>query len=333
MYDQGAAAVDLFRSVDRLGVAVVLRTYETGAGCHVADAKGNAFGNLDLTSFAGVIGVATCCSITGPLSSLRCSRKTCLRIESARALGRHADSGNHRHQARRAFPSSTRRPALSDVTPIDRNGAYEDNTGVGPVDIPREPCTEIVPSAPGFTTDTASLANVDLGWNGDGPATFAGPGTIATSGHLYIQSYYSHIELNLTGGVTWENSAFIQQDGTILFGTTATDSATLINQAGGTIDLTNSGAQILGTAGGTYSLINQGLLEDTGGSGTSAIQVAVDSTGTIDVSNGSNFTFYDGATFAGLVEGSGGIALDGGNFTLTASGDISRPPSTTTPAH
>src|SRR5579883_1166661 len=26
----------------------------TGAGCHVADAKGNAFGNLDLTTFAGV---------------------------------------------------------------------------------------------------------------------------------------------------------------------------------------------------------------------------------------------------------------------------------------
>src|SRR5260370_34930365 len=26
----------------------------TGAGCHVADAKGNAFGNLDLTSYAGV---------------------------------------------------------------------------------------------------------------------------------------------------------------------------------------------------------------------------------------------------------------------------------------
>src|SRR5580704_17867890 len=26
----------------------------TGAGCHVADPKGNAFGNLDMTTFAGV---------------------------------------------------------------------------------------------------------------------------------------------------------------------------------------------------------------------------------------------------------------------------------------
>ena len=41
------------RSIAPILQSSCVRT-NTGAGCHVADAKGNAFGNLDLTSFAGI---------------------------------------------------------------------------------------------------------------------------------------------------------------------------------------------------------------------------------------------------------------------------------------
>ena len=37
-----------FAQIDRPDAAVVLRSGEHRRGCHVADAKGNAFGNLDL---------------------------------------------------------------------------------------------------------------------------------------------------------------------------------------------------------------------------------------------------------------------------------------------
>src|SRR4051812_48128745 len=40
------------RSINPILTTSCVRT-NTGAGCHVADAKGNAFGNLDLESFEG----------------------------------------------------------------------------------------------------------------------------------------------------------------------------------------------------------------------------------------------------------------------------------------
>ncbi len=41
------------QTIDPILQSSCVRT-NTGAGCHVADAKGNAFGNLDLSTYAGV---------------------------------------------------------------------------------------------------------------------------------------------------------------------------------------------------------------------------------------------------------------------------------------
>ncbi len=167
-----------------------------------------------------------------------------------------------------------------------------------------------------------AFGGVYLGYNGDGTASFAGPGTIASSGSADLQNYGSVPRLTLTGGVTWDNAGFIQQDGLLQFGAALADNRHPRQPGRGTLDLTGNAAHILDAAGGSYSLVNAGLLEETGGNGTSNIDVTVVNTGTIAVTSGSQFAFNAGGTFSGLVDGAGGIALNGGDFVLTAGGVI-----------
>jgi hypothetical protein len=166
------------------------------------------------------------------------------------------------------------------------------------------------------TTDTTTLDNVTVTG-----AVLAGPGTLASSGDVSVTFDYTTTELTLTGGITWENSGSIADNGTMQFGTAAADSATLVNQVSGVINLNGGNDSSIITGGaGTYALVNAGLLEQTGG-GTTNIDVSIDDTGTIDVVNG-DLTFNAGGTIAGLIEGANTVNFDGGNTTLTSTGDI-----------
>ena len=123
-------------------------------------------------------------------------------------------------------------------------------------------------------------------------------------------------------GITWDDSGSLNVNGGLQFGNQSGDSATLDMEAGSVLDLTNGSSALEAPNSGTYLLVESGLLEMTGG-GTDSIAVAVDETGTgtITAANG-NLYFNDGATISGLVNGGAEAVFDGGNVTVTATGDI-----------
>jgi hypothetical protein len=128
----------------------------TGAGCHVADAKGNAFGNLDLSTYAGVNARRDLLQNYGPFG------RPALLIKNIPAF-----------QVAAEFYDGTTATVTSDVkhtggSILDptasayqvlarwiQNGASENNAGPPPTTTLRLPCNHTVPTAPGFdpTTD------------------------------------------------------------------------------------------------------------------------------------------------------------------------------------
>jgi hypothetical protein len=128
----------------------------TGAGCHVADPGGNAFGNLDLATFAGIDRRRDLLLDYGPYlkPSLLVKNVPPYQIELQLWDGTKVDiTTDIKHTGLSIFD-----PTGSAYETLHRwieNGATQQNTGVPPVDIPRKPCTDVVPSAPGFdpTTD------------------------------------------------------------------------------------------------------------------------------------------------------------------------------------
>jgi hypothetical protein len=123
----------------------------TSAGCHVSDAKGNAFGNLDVSTFAGVDKRRDLLQTYGPYLQ----PTFLLKVTQPSQLHLVAFDGQTMdvmHDIKH-----TGGPIL-DVTAsayftlrgwID-HGASEYNSGPAPVQTSMQPCTTIVPSAPGF---------------------------------------------------------------------------------------------------------------------------------------------------------------------------------------
>jgi hypothetical protein len=83
------------------------------------------------------------------------------------------------------------------------------------------------------------------------------------------------------GGVNWTNSGTINDAGLILIGNTGGANATLTNQASGTFDITSNDGNIGFNSGASASFTNAGLLEKTGGNGTSVVAASVTNTGRI----------------------------------------------------
>jgi hypothetical protein len=173
------------------------------------------------------------------------------------------------------------------------------------------------------TTNTVDFQSAVLGWYGDGIAVLAGPGTQASTGVVTVNDWGGNTQLELTGGIVWNNAGTVYERGKVVLGLTTGDSATIDNQAGGVIDLTSDDGQLLSNGSGTYDLTNAGLLEKTGGGGISHVQAVLDetSTGTISVTSGT-IAFDAGGTVSGLVNGGGAIILDGASETVTATGNI-----------
>src|ERR1700730_5663571 len=122
-----------------------------GAGCHVADPKGNAFGNLDLSTFEGVDRRRDLLLDYGPYlqPSLLVKNVPSYQVSVELWDGTKTQvTTDIKHTGLAIFD-----PTASAYQTLRRwveNGATEDNTGVAPVAISRKPCSDVVPNAPGF---------------------------------------------------------------------------------------------------------------------------------------------------------------------------------------
>jgi hypothetical protein len=144
-------------------IAPILQTScvrtNTGAGCHVADAKGNAFGNLDLTTFAGVDRRRDLLLDYGPYlkPSLLVKNVPPYQVSVQLWDGKTVRvTTDIKHTGLSIFDPTA--SAYETLHHWIENGATEQNTGVPPVAILRKSCSDFVPSAPGFdpTADPSS---------------------------------------------------------------------------------------------------------------------------------------------------------------------------------
>jgi hypothetical protein len=98
-------------------------------------------------------------------------------------------------------------------------------------------------TVPSGETDSVTLGSAVFG---DGTtAELAGQGTLVSTGSARINQNGGDAQLAIGGGVTWDSSLTLQQDGVLQFGTTSGDTATLVNEAGGVIDMDTGNAQIV----------------------------------------------------------------------------------------
>ena len=169
-----------------------------------------------------------------------------------------------------------------------------------------------------------SLATLDLGDAGS-TAYFEQAGTLTTTGTGSIVDWYSNgAMISFGGGAAWVNAGTITDGGLVQLGDSTfyngSNAGTLVNQAGAVFAFSTDDAGIRqGNNSGTPNAVlnNAGLLEKTGGSGTSTISATLTSTGTLATTSGT-LAFYDGGTVSGLIADGSNIAFDGGSFGLGA---------------
>ncbi len=103
------------------------------------------------------------------------------------------------------------------------------------------------------------------------------------------------------GGRTMENKGTITWTGTgnIVLGTSGESGGTLVNEAGAIFNLQSDASSI--AESGTDTLINAGLLEKTTLAGTSTIQAALTSSGTVSVTDG-NLDLAGSAGLSGTID-------------------------------
>jgi len=123
----------------------------TGAGCHVADAKGNAFGNLDLSSYAGVSARQDLLVDYGPYGqpALLVKNVQPFQVTVQSYTGTKVTvTTDIKHSGGQILD-----PTASAYQVLRRwieNGASADNAGPPPASTLRLPCSANVPTAPGF---------------------------------------------------------------------------------------------------------------------------------------------------------------------------------------
>ncbi|CAN5332219.1 hypothetical protein BH09MYX1_BH09MYX1_30420 [soil metagenome] len=136
-------------------VAPILQTScarsPTGSGCHVADERGNAFGNLDVTSFARLDKRRDLLATYGPYGEpsllLKVLPGAGLHVRAYDGTGVVVTS-DVRHTG-----GSILEPGTTGYATLERwiiNGATENNTGKRPLPIASTPCSQHIPSTPGF---------------------------------------------------------------------------------------------------------------------------------------------------------------------------------------
>lgn len=138
------------RSISPILTTSCVRT-NTGAGCHVADARGNALGNLDLSSFEGVQKRKDLLVDYGPYGQpgLLLKNVDPFQVEVQGYDGvKTLVTSDIKHAGGSILdPSGTGYQTLRRWI---QNGATENNTGAPPKNIERLPCTSFLPSRPDF---------------------------------------------------------------------------------------------------------------------------------------------------------------------------------------
>jgi hypothetical protein len=135
----------------------------TGAGCHVADPKGNAFGNLDLSSYTGVDHRRDLLLDYGPYQQPSLLVKNIPPYQLNLQLWdgtKVVVTTDIKHTGGPILD-----PTASSFVTLKRwieNGATINNTGVPPVTIPRSPCSTVIPQVAGFDP-SADPATSDFG--------------------------------------------------------------------------------------------------------------------------------------------------------------------------
>jgi hypothetical protein len=123
----------------------------TGAGCHVSDTRGNAFGNLDVSQYTGIDKRRDLLLDYGPYLQPSLLVKNIPPFQVAVQLwdGTKVEvTTDIKHVGGPILD-----PTASGYQILRRwieNGATENNTGVPVVNLPRTPCTHVVLSAAGF---------------------------------------------------------------------------------------------------------------------------------------------------------------------------------------
>jgi hypothetical protein len=136
-------------------IAPVLQTScvrtNTGVGCHVSDANGNAFGNLDLSSYAGVDKRRDLLLDYGPYLQPSLLVKNVTPYQMAIQLWdgtKVTVTTDIKHTG-----GSVLDPTASAYLTLRRwieNGATTNNSGVAPLNYRTTPCSHVVPQAAGF---------------------------------------------------------------------------------------------------------------------------------------------------------------------------------------
>ncbi len=147
--------------------------------------------------------------------------------------------------------------------------------------------------------------------NYNGAGYLIGPGTLTTSGVTTIADYSTNAELFLGGGITWVNGGTVNDSGYGYMNPFGSDSVTIVNQAGANFDLTTDDASLVQYNNGTDTFTNAGTLAKTGGSGTSALNLAITNSGTINAASGT-LQLQSTVSNTGLL-----LATNGGVFDLS----------------
>jgi hypothetical protein len=162
------------------------------------------------------------------------------------------------------------------------------------------------------------------GSNADG-AFIYGAGTINSAGTVSIVEDGGNTELWLGGGIAWINAGRVNDAGIVSPFYNAGTAFTITNLAGAVFNFTtdvaclmNGMVDVNGTeefAGSSFN--NAGLIEKTGGTGTTTFYCVLDNTGTIAVKSGT-LALEGGGTIGGRLQGTGVLNFASGSFALAA---------------
>ncbi len=146
------------RTISPILTTSCVRT-NTGAGCHVQDAKGNALGNLDVSTYANLAKRADLTLDYGPYGQAAFFLKNVepLQVAVQTYDGKTVTVTTDIKHAGGSILDATG-SAYQTLRRWLQNGATENNTGVPPATAERLPCSQFIPGRPDFdlTTDPST---------------------------------------------------------------------------------------------------------------------------------------------------------------------------------
>ncbi len=144
-------------------------------------------------------------------------------------------------------------------------------------------------------------------------------GTIAGGGTIALQGAAEANQLRVTGGAQVNIAGALVQDGVVNLGTGAADSASVSIASDATYDILGDFAV---NGYGSATIANAGLLEKTGGGGTSIIGASVASSGTLLANSGTLSLFGPTGSLSGTLAGAGELDIRGGGQQTLAAGSV-----------